>query len=70
MDSGGELRLLLGPGQFLNTNVGTREIASLRALESARGSIGAARGLNDDGRVAALVTFTDGTQALVHISIP
>jgi hypothetical protein len=70
MDSEGQLHLLLGPGQSLTVNGGTREIASLRALEPARGSTGAARGFTDDGHVTALVTFTDQTKALVHIWIP
>jgi hypothetical protein len=70
VDSQHQLRLLLRPGQVLTVNGAPREIGSLRALEAARGSFGAARGFSDDGRVTALVTFTDRSEALVHISLP
>jgi hypothetical protein len=45
-------------------------VKSFVALIPARGSFGAASGYDDDQQVSALVTFTDGTQALVHIFIP
>ena len=70
VDSQGEVRLLLGPGQSLTVNGASRLVASLRALEATAGSIGAARGYDDAGRVSALVTFTDGTEARVDLSIP
>lgn len=48
----------------------TGTIRSFLALQPAPGSIGAANGYDNDGHVAALVTFTDNKVALVEFTIP
>lgn len=53
-----------GPGSAL------KPVRSFVALAAAPGSIGAARGYSDDGRVNVLVTFSDRTQAVVSIQVP
>ncbi len=72
-DSAGEMRRLLragdqlesaGPGSALKT------VKSFVALSAAAGSIGAARGYDDMGRVSVLVTFADRTQAVVRVQVP
>ncbi|MGB8168052.1 MAG: choice-of-anchor tandem repeat NxxGxxAF-containing protein [Chthoniobacteraceae bacterium] len=48
----------------------TRTIKSFVALQPAPGSIGAANGYDNAGKLATLVTFTDKTIALVEFTIP
>jgi uncharacterized delta-60 repeat protein len=73
MDSGGHLRRVLrtndqlesaGPGSV------RKAVKSFVALTAAPGSVGAARGYSNDGRINALVTFTDRTQAVVQLQVP
>jgi len=45
-------------------------VKSFVALTAAPGSIGAARGYNDDGRINVLVTFPDRTQTVISIQVP
>jgi hypothetical protein len=70
VDSAGTLRLLLRTGQALLVNGADRTVQSFVALESTFGPVGASTGFDDAGRVMAIATFTDGSQALVQIALP
>jgi hypothetical protein len=69
-DSGGTLHLLLRAGRPLTVNGAARTIESFVALAPAPDSLGAAQGFDQEGNVTALVTFTDGSEAIVAISLP
>lgn len=73
VDSTGAMRRLLRAGDSLESaGPGSEQktVKSFVALGAAAGSIGAARGYDDQGRVSVLVTFADRTQAVVRIQIP
>jgi len=71
VDGFGDLILLLRTGQTVTLpNSDVKTIKSFIALAAAPGSVGAASGYDDEGNVAVLATFTDGTQALLNIAIP
>jgi hypothetical protein len=70
LDSTGALRLLLRAGQTYTVNGSARVVKTFIALAPAPDSLGAARGVDEDGNVTALVTFTDGRQALLSMGIP
>ncbi|MEQ1862310.1 MAG: FG-GAP repeat protein [Chthoniobacteraceae bacterium] len=72
-DSGGELRRVLRAGDMVESagpGSARKPVKSFVALTAAPGSIGAARGYDDTGRVNVLVTFGDRTQAVVRIQVP
>jgi hypothetical protein len=69
-DSAGTLRLLLRAGQTYTVNGAPRVIKAFVALAPAPGSLGAAQGLDGSGNVTALVTFIDGTEAVLTIGLP
>jgi len=64
------LRLLLRTGQSVAVNGIEMSIQSFSVLAPTPGSLGAARGFDDDGHVTAVATFTDGTEAVLNISVP
>jgi len=66
VDSTGALDLLLRTGD----NAGNNIIHDIVALVPATGSPGAANGYDDNGDVAALVTFTTGAQEVVVLQVP
>lgn len=73
VDSTGELRRVVRTGDRIeSTGPGSplKQIRSFVALSAAPGSIGAARGYDEAGRITVLVTFTDRTQAVVTIQVP
>jgi autotransporter-associated beta strand protein len=70
VDSHGTLQLLLRTGQVVKVGAGNKTVASFTALTAAPGSIGAAHGYDHVGRVAATVTFTDRTVAVLKLSLP
>lgn len=73
VDSKGDLRRILRAGdQIESAGPGSalKPVKTFVALTAAPGSIGAARGYDNNGRVNALVTFTDRTQAVVSIQVP
>ena len=67
VDSAGSLRLLLREGA---TTIGGKTVKTFAALKAAAGSSGVARNYNNNGDVVSLVTFTDGTTAIVMIALP
>ena len=70
LDSGGTLQLLLRTGNGLSINGTTRVVKGFAALVAANGSLGAARGYDDDQHVTVLASFANGEQAIVNIAIP
>ncbi len=72
-DSGGEMRRLLRAGEEIESagpGSARKPVKTFVALTAAAGSIGAARGYDENGRVNVLVTFTDRTQAVVRLQTP
>lgn len=65
-----ELQLLFRTGQTVTVNSLSKTVRTFVALAAAPGSVGAVSGYDSDGDVAVLATFTDGTKALLDISIP
>lgn len=73
VDSGGELRRIMRTGDRLESagpGSPLKSIKSFVALSAAPGSIGAARGYGEDGKITVLVTFTDRSQAVVTLQVP
>ena len=70
VDSEGGLRLLLRAGQTYTVDGSARVVKTFVALAPSPDSLGAARGVDADGNVTALVTFTDGRQALLTMGVP
>ncbi len=73
VDSKGELRRILRTGDLVESagpGSPRKSVRSFVALAAAPGSIGAARGYSTEGRVNALVTFPDRTQAVLSIQVP
>ncbi len=66
VDASGDVRRLLRTGDYL----GNQKIASFTLLKAVPTAFTAARSFNNADSVAALVSFTDKTQALVAIGIP
>ncbi len=72
-DSDGNMRRLLRAGDMIESagpGSALKAVKSFVALGAAAGSIGAARGYDDTGRVSVLVTFADRTQAVVRVQVP
>jgi hypothetical protein len=70
VDSAGTVRLLLRAGQTYTVNGSARVVKTFVALAPSADSLGAARGFDEAGNVTALVTFIDGTQAVLAIGLP
>jgi len=70
LDSSGTLHLLLRAGQTYTVNGSGRVVKTFAALVPSADSLGAARGFDQNGNVTALVTFIDGTQAVLTIGLP
>lgn len=70
VDSAGKLQLLLRTGDSVSVKGSTHVLKSFVALTGASGSLGAARGYDNDGHVTVVATFTDGEQAIVNIAVP
>jgi hypothetical protein len=68
-EAGGPV-LLMKPGKPLTIDGIERTVASFRALEAAKGPGIATRGVDESGRVEAIITFTDGTKSLVQFALP
>ena len=66
IDSAGTLHELLREGQTL----GTKTVKVFNVLKAVAGSAGATRSFNNTGAVVVLVTYGDGTSAIVRINIP
>lgn len=73
-DGTGKIRRIVGLGDDLaltdGPNPPVRKIKTLSLLNSAAGVFGTTRSFNRTGSIAALVTFTDKTQALVRFDLP
>jgi hypothetical protein len=68
--SDGTLHLLLRTGQAAFVNNAPTTVKTFTALLPSPASAGTACGYDDDGNIAALVTFADTTQALILVSLP
>jgi len=66
MDSTGAIRRILRTGDVL----GAQTVKSFTLLKPVPAAFAAARSVNSTGAVAALVSFTDGKQALVRLGLP
>jgi hypothetical protein len=66
----GAMQLILRTGKTLTVDGLTKTVKSFTALKANLGSAGAGTGFDDARHVAALVKFTDGTQAVVRIGLP
>lgn len=66
----GELVLVAKRGMSLTIDGIERTVASVRALEGSKGRGIAPRGIDDLGRVEALVKFTDGAESLIQFALP
>jgi hypothetical protein len=66
VDSRGDVRRLLRTGDKLGDQV----VSKITLLNTVSTAFAAARSFNATGTIAALVTFTDKTQALLKIGIP
>jgi hypothetical protein len=64
------VRLPLRAGQTYTLNGTARVVTTMVALAPSADSLGAARGFDEAGNVTALVTFIDGTQAVLAIGLP
>jgi hypothetical protein len=71
VDGDGNLDLLLRTGQQVTVNEVAKTIKTFVALAAAPGSVGAASGYDTEfGDVAVVATFTDGSEALLNITVP
>jgi hypothetical protein len=70
VDSAGVLQLLLRTGDAIAVNGTARVVKSFVALTGASGSLGAARGYDNDQHVTVIASFADGAQATVNIAVP
>ncbi|MEQ1860763.1 MAG: hypothetical protein ABMA13_12585 [Chthoniobacteraceae bacterium] len=73
VDSSGNLRRILRAGDLVESaGPGSvrKSVRTFVALKPAPGSVGAARGYDAAGRVAALVQFPDRSQAVLSIQVP
>lgn len=66
VDSAGDLRLLLREGATVDGKV----VKSIHVLKVVAGSLGATRSFNDQGEVVALLGYTNGSSALVRVTVP
>ena len=66
----GILQLLLRTGQTVAVDGANRRIKSFVALAPARGSLGAARGYDDQQHVTAVASLDDGTRAVIRVAVP
>jgi hypothetical protein len=62
-------QLLLSGSDFI-TDSDTKTVRGFSLLRSSSYVFGATRSFNGTGSVAAIVTFTDGTQSLVRFDVP
>ncbi len=70
VDTTGAKRLVLRAGDSLSSGGATRTVSVFNLLKPGLGLYGATRSFNASGSIAALVIFTDRTQALVRIDVP
>ena len=70
VNTAGTLKLVLRTGNNVIVDSAPRIVKSFTALLPATGSIGAAHGYDDAGKVAVLATFTDNTIALLELTVP
>jgi hypothetical protein len=66
LDSFGTLREMLREGQIIERKI----VKTFSVMKAISGSAGVTRSFNDTHQVAALVTFTDRTTAILKIEIP
>lgn len=66
VDSVGALRELLREG----ATVDGKTVKALHVLKAVPGSLGATRSFNDQGEVVALVLYTNGSSAIVRVTVP
>lgn len=69
-DSTGLLRQLLRTGDGLHIGGRNRVVAAISLLSAGNGPLDVSRSFNSSGTLAARLTFTDRTQALVRIDVP
>jgi CSLREA domain-containing protein len=69
-DLDGSVRLLLRTGSTIPVNGAHKTVSLINTLGAALDSSGQGRYVDLDGNVSALLTFTDGTTALVHFGMP
>jgi hypothetical protein len=70
MTSTGKWLMLLRTGSPLTVGSQTKEIVSFILFNALPGSLGARRSYNANGMLAVLVKFSDGTQAILSLTIP
>ena len=70
VDSTGTLRLMFRTGRDASVNGVAKPVKAFTALTPAKGTLGAASGYDNAGNIAVLATFTDGTQALLTVTVP
>ncbi len=70
VDSSDTLQLLLRTNQTVVIHNSNKTLKTFVALAPAVGSPGAASGYDDNGNVAVLATFTDGSKALLKLTVP
>ncbi len=70
LDGYGLLQLIFRSGQTVEVNGINKKVLTFTALDAAPGSLGAAMGYNEYGEVAVIATFTDGTTAMLWVSVP
>ena len=68
-DGNGTIREVMREGQPL-ANLTGRTVKSFNVLKAVAGTAGVKRAFNDNGQVAALVTFSDNTSGIVKIELP
>jgi hypothetical protein len=69
-DLDGSVRLLLRTGDTVFVRGANKTVSLINTLGAALDSPGQGRYVDLDGNVSALLTFTDGTTALVHFGMP
>lgn len=62
--------LILREGQTITVNSVQKTVKSFKSLTSVGGSAGQTRSFNDHRQVTALVSFTDGSKAVVRVTLP
>jgi len=70
VDAKGQLESVLRTGTGVMVDGSQKVIHTIATLVPAARAIGSASGYDDDGNVAVLATFTDGTQALLNVAVP
>jgi hypothetical protein len=70
VDSTGAFVLLARTGQAIPDSASSKVVSKLALLNALPPTQGTARSYNDNGFVAYLATFTDGTQAIQVVRVP